>query len=253
MPILMQPGEFPERRRQDPKRRAEARVFDALKELELPGRCLYEFRWREHGIQVDLALWLTQLGRFAGQVKGGRYALDRNGQWYLITLDGERKPVESPLQETADASIELRNAIEEAAGYRNYVAGLLFFPDMERDEFMERVARDHDCVRIIWGLDTLAEDLQRIAECVGFFYPPKALHSENEWQKVNRLQYGGVERTAGSREQTPTPSESKAVGELPETSLSADSIVIQIQRVDRLEVRHYHRGREEERGLLPRE
>ena len=125
---------------------------------------------------------------------------------------------------------------------------------MERDEQIERVARNHSHLHIIWGLDTLSEDLQRIARQVRFDRPPSRFHSENEWQKVNRLQYGGVERTAGSREQTPASSESMTVGELPENSLSADSIVIHIQRVDRLEVRHCHpRGEEEGSSLLPRE
>ena len=38
MAIRMNPEEFPEHRRQDPKRAAEARVYDALRELELSGR-----------------------------------------------------------------------------------------------------------------------------------------------------------------------------------------------------------------------
>ena len=107
--------------------------------LNSPDGASYEFRLRKEGMQVDFALWLDWLGRFALQVKGGSHRLDSDGQWYLNTPDGGRTSVESPLQEAANASIELCNAIEEEAGYRNYVAGLLFFSDMERDEFMERV------------------------------------------------------------------------------------------------------------------
>ena len=49
MGIRMNPPEFPEQRRQDPKRRAEARVFDALQRLDLEGYGLYEYRFRKEG------------------------------------------------------------------------------------------------------------------------------------------------------------------------------------------------------------
>ena len=252
MGIQMQPGEFPERRRHDPKRRAEARVFDALKELELSGRAIYEFRLRKEGIQVDIALWLDRLGRFALQIKGGSYRLDSDGQWYLQKPDGTWTPVPSPLEETEDGCIEMHDAIDEATGFYGFVVGVLVFPDMEPDEQVESVARKHN-LGVIWGLDNMAGDLQRIAQQVRFDRPPRSLHSENEWRKVSQLQYGGGESWPDGDAQTPASSESKAVGELPEVSLSADSIVIQIQRVDRLEVRHYHReGEEEGSGLLPR-
>ena len=39
-------GPFPDHRRQDPKRRAEARVYDALANFERNGHALYEFRYR---------------------------------------------------------------------------------------------------------------------------------------------------------------------------------------------------------------
>ena len=57
--------QFPEHRRQDPKRGAEARVFDALQNLDLDGHGLYEYRYRREGKQVDYPLWLHSLARFA--------------------------------------------------------------------------------------------------------------------------------------------------------------------------------------------
>ena len=51
-------------------------MFDALQALELPGRAIYELRLHEEGTQVDFALWLDRLGRFALQVKGGRNRLE---------------------------------------------------------------------------------------------------------------------------------------------------------------------------------
>ena len=52
MGITMQPDRFPEHRWQDPKRAAEARVFDVLQNLDLNGHGLYEFRYRREGQQV---------------------------------------------------------------------------------------------------------------------------------------------------------------------------------------------------------
>ena len=140
MPIRMTPQEFPEHRRNDPKRRAEAKVFDAFQTLDLDGYGLYEFRGRRGGMQVDYALWLNGLGRLAGSVKGGHFLLDSNGQWYRRSGDGVLEPIPSPLKELVDASIEMRNAITTAAGYKNFVAGVLFLPDMQADEALERVA-----------------------------------------------------------------------------------------------------------------
>ena len=80
-----------------------------------------------------------------------------------------------------DGRIELREGIRQATDYWNFVAGVLIFPDMQRNEGMERAALNHEMVHIIWGLDALGEDLERIAGSVDFRRPPKARHSDNEW------------------------------------------------------------------------
>ena len=65
MGIRMMLEQFPEHHRQDPKRGAEARVFDALQKLGLDGDGLYEYRYRKEGKQVDYPLWLHSMARFA--------------------------------------------------------------------------------------------------------------------------------------------------------------------------------------------
>ena len=89
MGIRMMPEQFPEQRRQDPKRRAEAEVFDALQQMEITGHGLYELRYRRNGRQVDYALWLHNLARFAVQVKGGPL---RNGQYRQVDLAHTPRP-----------------------------------------------------------------------------------------------------------------------------------------------------------------
>lgn len=241
MAIEMIPGEFPELRRSDPKRNAEARVYDALRNLELDGRGIYEFRYREGGRQLDFALWLDGIGRFAVQVKGGEYQLDATGQWSLRNPDGNLTPTGSPLEETVDGRIELREGIRQATNYWNFIAGVLIFPDMQRDVVMERAALNHEMVHIIWGLDALREDLERIAGSADFRRPPKPRHSDNEWQQVNELQYrpdNGRERDTGQR--APNPAEGQAADGEADVPLAVGSATFNIQHLEKMVVQHFH-------------
>ena len=125
MGIRMIPEQFDQDRKQDPKRAAEARVFDALLNLDHDGYGIYEFCYRRGGREVDVALWLDDLARFAVQVKGGQYEMDETGQWYLVRPDGSRDKVGSPLSATADACMEMRNAVREATRFKTFVVGVL--------------------------------------------------------------------------------------------------------------------------------
>ena len=87
MGIRMTPQEFPKHRRNDPKRRAEANVFDALQTLDLDGYGLYEFRGRRGGMQVDFALWLNDLGRL-----GQRRALPGGQHRTVVPARPRRRP-----------------------------------------------------------------------------------------------------------------------------------------------------------------
>ena len=65
------------------------------------------------------------------------------------------------------------------------------FPDMQRDQRIEHAALNHGQVHIIWGLDHLGQDLERVAKAANFRRPPEPSHSENECRRVNRLQFRG--------------------------------------------------------------
>ena len=244
MGIRMMPEEFPESRRDNPIRNAEGRVIDALLAVKLDGFAIYELRSEGSPGQVDLALWVTNMGRFAVQVKGGRYRLDENGQWSLASYDGGWERVNnSPLQETVDASIAMRQVIKDATGYKNYIAGILLFPDMEQDPGIERVAIDHEGVYVIWGVDNLRSDLEHIAGQAHFYHPPKAKYSENEWQKVNQWQYRGVGADAKSRGGAgPLVEIPPADKEDGEPHIVAGSVTIHIAHVEKLEIRQSQPG-----------
>ena len=85
--MRMYPREFPSGRRRQPKRRAERRVYEALAGSDRRGFCYYEWRKGYGRIELDFAVWIEGLGRFALQVKGGRYLLI-DGEWYLRTREG---------------------------------------------------------------------------------------------------------------------------------------------------------------------
>ena len=247
MGISMLPEEFPPQRREDPKRKAEVRVFDALENLSHNGHGIYELRFREKGRQLDFALWLDRWGRFALQIKGGIYRLEKDGKWYLLKPDGSWIEVASPLEETEEGCIEMHNAIEAASNYYGFVVGVLVFPDMERDEQMEWVARNHHHVHIVWGVETLQEDQERIAKHVGIERPPKPYHSEYECRRVFELQYRGINYVNGRRDEERredtalVPSVPAPDGdELP--PMAVGSATFHIQHVGKLVVQHINVG-----------
>ena len=238
MGIRFNPPGFPEHRRHDPKRRAEADVFDALRNLGLDGHGIYEFRYREGGRQLDKAVWGNHVGRFALQVKGGLYDMDEAGQWYRIRPDGTRERVSCPLEETEDGCMEMHNAIKEATGYSNFVVGVTLFPDMERNARMEEVARRRNHVYIIWGLANLREDLERIAREAPVNHPPKPSHSENECRKVSELQYRGSASPKEDGRDMPDGASGQANTLETERQLTFGSATINIQHVDTLVIQH---------------
>ena len=161
--MRMYPREFPATRRKKPKRRAERRIYEALAGSDRQGFVYYEWRRGYEHIELDFAVWLADLGRFALQVKGGHYLLI-DGEWHLKTRDG-LVPIEtSPLDEAWLAALELHDEIEERAAtpHNPYVIPVLVFADMEPDPVIERLARRKG-VYLVWRTDDLVADLSAVA------------------------------------------------------------------------------------------
>ena len=76
--------EFPEDRLEDLKRRAELQVRLQLDGSDAAGVALYEIRADEQSKEVDYAIWFEGIARYAAEVKGGHYYIER-GIWYLLT------------------------------------------------------------------------------------------------------------------------------------------------------------------------
>ena len=160
--MRMYPREFPSGRRKKPKRQAERRVYEALAGSDRRGFCYYEWRQGYEHIELDFAVWVKDLGRFALQVKGGRYLLI-DGEWYLKTREGNKHVRSCPLDETKLAALDWHDDIKELAAthYNPYVIPVLIFPDMEPDEAIKQLARRAG-VYVIWGVGNLLADLEEI-------------------------------------------------------------------------------------------
>ena len=163
------PEQFPEERRADPRRRAEAQVFDAIRASNLPGFAYYEYKKSRTSPELDFALWIQDEARFGLQVKGGRYLLEK-GKWYLITQNGREKK-SSPLRRTWDATMSLKDNLSETLEQELFFIAVLIFPDMELDAAIAEMGeRSH--APILWGTDRLVERLVDIAAETVVHYPP---------------------------------------------------------------------------------
>ena len=105
---------IPIRPPQEAETAAERRVYEALASADRRGFVFYEWRRGYGYIELDFAVWIEGLGRFALQVKGGRYLLV-DGEWYLQTREGIRPVRSCPLDETKLSTLDLHDDIKELA------------------------------------------------------------------------------------------------------------------------------------------
>ena len=161
--MRMYPRQFPSVRRGKPKRRAERRVYEALAGINRRGFVYYEWRKGYERIELDFAVWIEKMGRFALQVKGG-HPLLIDGEWHLRTREGVQPIATSPLDEVWLEALDLHDDIKERActSYSPHVIPVVSFPDMTKpDEAIENLARRKG-VYVVWGVENLLHDLERI-------------------------------------------------------------------------------------------
>ena len=198
--MLTQPEQFPPDRRADTRRRAEARVFDAIQSSDRSGLAIYEWQRNPGSPQLDFAIWTQGGGRFGLQVKGGQISLE-NGKWFLETPGGpEEKP--SPLCVTWDAAMSLREDIIDVLGDTCcFVIAALLFPDMEPDPAIVAAAKRSN-VHPIWGTDNLMNRLAAIAARKAY-YPPNADDIRREVAAVTdgQIAYAGEVQDQCQREE----------------------------------------------------
>ena len=150
-------------------------------------------------IELDFAVWVEGLGRFALQVKGGRYLLI-DGEWYLKTRDGVKLIESCPLDETKLAALDWHDDIKEKAqtGYNPFVIPVLAFPDMEPDEAIKSLAKRKG-VYVIWGTEHLMIDL---AEIIRSRRVSDTLSMERIGREVYAVTDGLIQLAEAGREET---------------------------------------------------
>ena len=146
---------FPTCRQDTPKRQAEKQIYEALAAYDLEGHVLYEAKPLANAPQIDFAVWIVGVGIFGIQVKGGKYLLVE-GEWYLIT-DRGRVLKESPIPSTWDASMAIRDVVQEMLHQSIFVTPVLAMPNMQRNEEIEALAGARN-VAVHWGDPSLIVD-----------------------------------------------------------------------------------------------
>ena len=196
--MITTPEQFPIERRDDPKRRAEAAVFDALLQSGASGHAIYEWGPPGRPRRTDFALWLENIGRFAIEVKGGVYSLD-GADWFLHAPDGSLEAKSSPLAQADDAAMGLRNEIDRQAGFKVFIIPVVVFPDMAPDPVIEQYAQSTN-VRVIWETEHLLADLEAVARRIVVDHPPRASYIKNEVRAVTVGAAAESDKTTGSRQ-----------------------------------------------------
>ena len=176
--MQMHPITFPPDRRNDPMRQAEARVFDEITASQLDGFAYYEWQRDHNSPQIDFALWLSGVGRFGMEVKGGHYFLEK-GKWYLKTGDGPQEK-DSPLRKTWSATMSLHDELVGVLDHQAFFIAVLVFPDMEPDQAIIAKANRNGKVHVLWGTDGLMDCLTQIAAAREVYNPPDEGDIESE-------------------------------------------------------------------------
>ena len=250
MGIKMNPPQFSDQRRQDPKR---GRRGSGV-------RCPADPRPR--GLR-PLRIPVPP-GRQAGRLPplgDLPRAFRRPGQgWHL--RDGSERPVAAahPRRGPGEGLVspggggrrlhgtEGWNA--EGHDLREFRRGLVVFTDMERNEEIEHMAWERYHVSVIWGLDSLEQDLQRIAEEVDFRRPPNSWVSEKEWRMVYQLQSGEAPGRRDAGRHVQEVNRQPAAGGETERQVDLGSATFNIQHLDRLIVLYYPPERDGDGQLL---
>ena len=227
--MQMYPRLFPNHRLNDPVRQAERRIFEALETCGVPGFACYEWQRNKQGLQLDFALWITGVGRFGLQVKGGHYSFFE-GEWYRRR--GRKGPYVRvsvcPLAVTSDATMSLLNEVSEALAEPSYFVPVLLFPDMDPDPAIVARARRSN-VHLVWRSDRLLPRLIEIARETHVRHPPAAADIRSEVAVITDGQVRCSEPLV-----TASPSGS---GPWPVASLSVPGVLISSVRKVQVHVR----------------
>ena len=228
--MQMHPITFPLDRRNNPMRQAEARVFDEINGSRLPGFAHYEWQRDPNSPQLDVALWLLNVGRFGVDIKGGQYFLEK-GEWYLKTDNGPQKKA-CPLRKAWDATMSFHDELVGILEREAFSIAVLVFPDMEPDQAITAKA-ERSNVHVLWGTDGLVDRLEQIAAAREVYNPPDAKDIAREVAAVtdDQVLYDPQVYAPARQDEDPLAPEVT-----PESRMEISAGSITIQHVDTLNV-----------------
>ena len=98
-----------------------------------------------------------EVGRFGVTILEGRYTVEA-GQWLRHQADGDRSPIENPLERAWQAAKSVRTELNRELDLNTYVIAVAWFPDMDEDEDILDEAGGRS-VRLFFGQADLAQRL----------------------------------------------------------------------------------------------
>ena len=216
--MQMYPRLFPRHRLNDPFRRAERRIFQALEACGAPGLACYEWQRDKQSLQLDFALWLADVGRFGLQVKGGHYSFSE-GEWYRRRGRGGSYVMVNtcPLAVASDSTMSLLNEVSDSLATPNYFVPVLLFPDMDPDPAISARAQRSN-VHLVWRSDRLLPRLTEISREADVRRPPTAGDIQSEVGVITDGQARYSEQIASGN--------SPGSGVVPAASISAPGLLI---------------------------
>ena len=174
--------EFPQHRRQDPRRRSEATVYDQLARSELPGHVLYELKASPRPPRST--------SPSGSRVRAASASRSRAAIIPSRTPSGASTPPPAPtwwpapLTQTWDGAIGIRDTLYRSLKLKIFVIPILLLTDMEPEPTIEEWAATGGRVRVLWGYRDLVNRLLEVASDVGVKYPPTAEHIRREVEAI---------------------------------------------------------------------
>jgi len=176
MVLEIYPKEFPYDLIKEPKRRAESKVYAALKsELTEEFIIYYNVPWTASLTDDDselkdgeadfIILWRDH-GFFSIEVKGGSVGFDENTMsYYSIGMGGKKYSIKHPFEQAKRSKHVLLNQLKSHPGFLNQKIGmahLVFFPDLDRIPNINQISTNKDLILTGQSFGRIVEELKRI-------------------------------------------------------------------------------------------
>ena len=221
---------FPTEYKDNPKRRAERRIYDELSNCDLPGCFTYEWKSsKQQYAEADFVVWIEGVGLFCIQVKGGNHRYERRDAEWQLWKGGDWERVPSPTKQTWNGAQGLMDSLPKRNGYHTFVLPVLLFPDMDVVDEAIDADNHRGKVHVLAGAADLADKLEGVARERGVHYPPNADDIDDDVRTI----------THGTYRYTPAGPDDEPDAEI--YDVDGDR-VLKAPRMDIGHVEHFHQS-----------